>query len=102
MARESFLEADLIPLPARQPTLHNLALPRLVNTRLARGHCDGSCSPFARLQRVLGYGFGDYQTAFRFGQLARDFVDKRGVDRFKARVCMAFAIFVVAWSQHLP
>jgi predicted ATPase/signal transduction histidine kinase/GAF domain-containing protein len=90
------------PLLYTSGNLHDLALLRIVNISLEHGHCDGSCYPFARLQQVLGYRFGDYQTAFRFGELACDLVDKRGMDRFKARVYMAFAIFVVAWSRHLP
>src|SRR5262249_55479872 len=49
-----------------------------------------------------GIRFGDYQTALRFGQLACDLVEQRGLDRFKARVYTSFGAVVIPWTQHLP
>jgi predicted ATPase/signal transduction histidine kinase/GAF domain-containing protein len=94
--------ADLMPpLLFTAGDLHDLALLRMANISLERGHCDGSCYAYARLMQVLGTRFADYQTAFRFGQLACDLVDRRGLDRFKARVYMCFGIYVICWFQHL-
>jgi PAS domain S-box-containing protein len=94
--------ADLIPpLQFTAGDLHDLALLRMANISLEHGNCDGSCYAYARLMQVLGTRFADYQTAFRFGQLACDLVDRRGLDRFKARVYMCFGIYVSCWFQHL-
>src|ERR1700757_4892856 len=45
--------------------------------------------------------FGDYRAGFRFGSLGLDLVEKRGLDRFKARVYLVFAVHVVNWTQNL-
>src|ERR1700730_16143281 len=45
--------------------------------------------------------FGDYQAGFRFGRLGLDLVEKRGLDRFRARVYLVFAVHVVHWTQNL-
>ena len=73
----------------------------MANISLEHGNCDGSCYAYARLVQVLGARFDDYRTAFRFGQLACDLVDRRGLDRFKARVYMCFGSYVICWFQHL-
>jgi PAS domain S-box-containing protein len=81
--------------------LHDLALLRMANISLEHGSCDGSTYAYARLMQVLGARFADHHTAFQFGQLACDLVDRRGLDRFKARVYMCFGIYVVCWFRHL-
>jgi PAS domain S-box-containing protein len=94
--------ADLMPpLLFAARNLHDLALLRMTNISLEHGSSDGSCYAYARLMQVLGVRFADYETAFRFGQLACDLVDRRGLDRFKARVYMCFGSYVICWFQHL-
>ena len=89
------------PLLFAARNLHDLALLRMTNISLEHGSSDGSCYAYARLMQVPGPQFADYETAFRFGQLACDLVDQRGLDRFKARVYMCFGIYVTCWFQHL-
>jgi PAS domain S-box-containing protein len=94
--------ADLMPpLQFTAGDLHDIALLRMANISLEHGNCDGSCYAYARLMQVLGARFADYHLAFQFGQLACDLVDRRGLDRFKARVYMCFGIYVVCWFRHL-
>src|SRR5260370_37855758 len=50
---------------------------------------------------VVGMYFGDHQGGFRFGRLGLDLVEKRGLDRFRARVYLVFAVHVVNWTQNL-
>jgi PAS domain S-box-containing protein len=94
--------AELLP-PARftDNNLHDLVLLRMVNLSLERGNCDASCHAYAVLNLVLGLRAGDYQMGFRFGQLGCDLVDKRGLNRFKARVYMAFGCLTIPWTKHL-
>ena len=51
--------------------------------------------------RSLGSEFGDHESAFRFGKLGFDLMEKRGPLRFRALVYMSFAIMVNHWSRHL-
>jgi predicted ATPase len=66
--------------------LRCLVVARMVNLSLERGNSDGSCVAYVQLGWFVGPRFGDHQAAFRFGKLALDLVEKRGLERFRARV----------------
>jgi len=94
---------DLAPSAAlTDSNLVDLVLVRMVNLSLEHGNCDASCYAYTCLSRILGVRFGEYQTALRFGQLACDLVERRGLDRFKARVYTSFGAIVIPWTKHLP
>jgi PAS domain S-box-containing protein len=48
-----------------------------------------------------GHTSAIYQAGFRFGKLGLDLVEKRGLDRFRARVYLVFAVHVAHWTQPL-
>ena len=50
---------------------------------------------------VVGGRFGDYRAGFRFGQLGLDLVDKKGLDRFKARVYFSCGAAAIPWGRHV-
>ena len=50
---------------------------------------------------IAGARFGDYQAAYRFGQLGYDLVERRGLTRFQARTYMPFAYGVLPWTRHV-
>ena len=50
---------------------------------------------------VVGVRFGQYAAAYRFGLLAIDLVDKKGLDRAKTRVYWGVGAWVVPWVRHL-
>ena len=79
-----------------------LVVGRMANLSLEHGNSDGSCLGYAWLGMFLGPRFGDYQAGFRFGKLGLDLVEKRGLDRFKARVYLHFGNVVKPWTQPLP
>jgi predicted ATPase/signal transduction histidine kinase len=81
--------------------LFRLVVGRMVILSLEHGNSDGSCLAYAWLGGVLGTYFGDYRAGFRFGRLGLDLVDKRGLDRFKARVYLVFGAHVAHWTQPL-
>ena len=81
--------------------LFRLVVCRMATLSLEHGNSNGSCLAYAWLGSVLGMYFGDYQTGFRFGRLGLDLVEKPGLDRFRARVYLVFAVHVVNWTQHL-
>ncbi len=89
------------------PALHTdgnllcLAICRMANLSLEHGNSDASCYAYVLLGVAVGPYFGDYNAAFRFGQLGLDLVEKRGLDRSKARVYMVFGSHVNLWTRHV-
>jgi signal transduction histidine kinase/GAF domain-containing protein len=81
--------------------LRCLVLARMVNLSLEHGNSDGSCVAYVHVGWLVGPRFGDHEAAFRFGKLGLDLVEKRGLERFRARVCQCFGYFVIPWSRHL-
>ena len=81
--------------------LHDLVGAHMANLSLEHGNSDGSCHAYALLGTILGSNLGQYQAGFRFGKLAVDLIEKRGLHRFKARVYNAFAHHITPWARHL-
>jgi PAS domain S-box-containing protein len=82
--------------------LLELVLMRMTNLSLEKGHTEGTSVAFSALNMALGSHFADYTTAYELGQVACELVERRGMDRFKARVYSCFAAFAMPWIQHLP
>jgi PAS domain S-box-containing protein len=78
-----------------------LVLCRMANISLEHGNSSASCFAYVWLGMIVGPHFNDYPTAFRFGQLGFDLVERRGLDRFKARVYMSFGNLVNPWTKHV-
>jgi PAS domain S-box-containing protein len=78
-----------------------LALLRMANLSIKDGNCDGSCYAYGFINMVIGARFGEYRAGFRFGQLSLDLVEKKGLDRFKARALYAFGVVVTPWRRHV-
>jgi PAS domain S-box-containing protein len=86
------------------PTDENLlclAVCRMANLSLEYGNSDGSCAAYIWLGLVLGPYLGDYRSGYAFAKLGLELVEKRGVERFKARAYLLFGGHVIPWSQHL-
>jgi len=81
--------------------LRCLVVARMVNFSLEHGNSDGSCVAYVQLGWFVGPRFGDYQAAFRFGQVGFELVEKHGLERFRARVSQCFGYFINPWSRHL-
>ncbi len=79
--------------------LLELVLLRMTNLSLEHGNCESSSVAYSALNMALGCHFGDYATAYSLGQLARELVDQRGMDRYKARVYCCFPAFAMAWLK---
>jgi PAS domain S-box-containing protein len=81
--------------------LFRLVVSRMATLSLEHGNSDGSCLAYAWLGGVLGTYLGEYQAGIRFGRLGLDLVEKQGLDRFRARVYLVFAVHVAHWTQPL-
>jgi predicted ATPase/signal transduction histidine kinase/GAF domain-containing protein/ActR/RegA family two-component response regulator len=78
-----------------------LVLCRMANISLEHGNSGASCFAYVWLGMIVGPHFNDYPTAFRFGQVGFELVERRGLDRFKARVYMSFGNLVNPWTKHV-
>ena len=81
--------------------LRDLVICRMANLSLEHGNSDASSYGYVLLAVILGPQFGDYDTAFRFGKLGLDLVKKHGLDRFEARVNIAFGCLVIPCTKPL-
>jgi PAS domain S-box-containing protein len=70
--------------------LRRLVIGRMGNLSLEHGNGDASSYAYTAVGNVLGLYFGNYEAGFRFGELGLDLVGRPGMDRWKARVYLAF------------
>ncbi|TDJ75738.1 GAF domain-containing protein [Pseudomonas putida] len=75
-----------------------LTICKAVSLSLEHGNCDASCMLYANVGRV-SRRYGDYQTGYRFGRLACELVEQRGLQRFEANTFLCFSMFVVRWMR---
>jgi PAS domain S-box-containing protein len=66
---------------------------------LEHGNGEASGAAYAMLAAVLASHFGDHQAALRIGEVGVALVERDQVERFKARVSMAFGLSVNFWVQ---
>jgi PAS domain S-box-containing protein len=81
--------------------LNALMICRAANLSLERGNCEASCLVYAMLGRIVGSRFGDYRTAFRFGQVGYELVERRGLKRFQAATYLYLATWIAHWAKHV-
>jgi PAS domain S-box-containing protein len=103
---ESLATVDVLtklvaPTVFTDQNLNSLTICRAVNLSLERGNCDASCLAYVTLGRIAGPRFGNYQAAFRFGQVGYELVERRGLKRFQASTYEYFAIWVARWMKHV-
>jgi predicted ATPase/signal transduction histidine kinase len=82
--------------------LLELVLLRMTNLSLEHGNCESSSVAYSALNMALGSHFSDYAAACSLGELACELVERRGMDRYKARVYSCFAAFSMPWTKHIP
>jgi signal transduction histidine kinase len=72
-----------------------------VNLSLERGNSDGSCAAYVQFGCVVGTHFGDYESAYRFGRLGCELVERRGLERFQARTYLVAGYHVIPYAKHV-
>ena len=95
------LAAVLPPAFFSDENLVCLVLCRMARLSIAHGTTDASPLAYAYLGMMVGPYFKDYATAFRFGKLGYDMVERGVFDRYKARVHMCFAYHVIPWARDI-
>ena len=81
--------------------LYCLATCKAVGLSLERGYGDGSCPQFEWFGLVAGTRFGDCKAGFLLGQVGYALVERRRLQRFKARTYMLFAAHVIPWAKNI-
>jgi GAF domain-containing protein len=101
LATVDVLTKVLPPAAFTDANLFSLAICRAVNLSLEHGNSDGSCVAYVHFSMIAGPHFGNYKAGFRFGRLGYELVEKRGLERFKARTYLWFGQFVIPWTKHV-
>ena len=101
VATMDVLTRALTPALYTDTNLLCLLICRMIDLTLEHGNTDGSCLAYVWLGRIAGSRFGNYQAGFRFGRLGCDLVEQSALERYKARVYIAFANFCMPWIQHV-
>ncbi|CAB3768518.1 trifunctional serine/threonine-protein kinase/ATP-binding protein/sensor histidine kinase [Paraburkholderia humisilvae] len=83
------------------PNLFRLVVSEMASLSLEHGNSDGSSLAYTWLGGVLGSYLGEYAAGFRYGRLGLELVEKRGLDRFRARVYLVFAVHISHWMEPL-
>ena len=81
--------------------LYCLATCKAVRISLERGYSDGSCPQFEWLGLIAGTRFADHKAGFLLGQVGYTLVERRRLQRFKARTYMLFAAHVIPWARNI-
>ena len=81
--------------------LYTLVVCQMLRLTLDRGNSDASAVAYGRLGMIAGLRFGEYEGAYRVGQLAYDLVEQRGLWRFQAGVYLNFGNMVMPWTRHI-
>ena len=90
-----------IPALYTDKNLFALVICRAVSLSIEHGHNDSSCLDFVQLGFIAGHRFGDYRSAFRFGRLGCDLVEKRCLKRFQAATYATFDGMIMPWMKHV-
>ena len=81
--------------------LYTLAACQMLRLTLDRGNSDASAVAYGRLGMIAGLWFGEYENAYRVGQLAYELVERRGLRRFQAGVYLNFGNMIMPWTRHI-
>jgi PAS domain S-box-containing protein len=100
LATAKVLSELLAAAVASDANLRDLTLFHLANISIERGPCDASCGAYPLMNMAFAR-FDNHAAGYAFGQLSVDLVEKRGLDRSKARVYDCFGCLVVPWSRPL-
>lgn len=79
--------------------LPGLAICRAINLSIEHGNSDASCVAYANVPRIAGRRFTDYPAGLAFAQMGCRLVERRGLERYRARTQLAFLLFAQRWVQ---
>src|SRR5262249_15771809 len=84
-----------------EKNLYALAMCWAANLSLERGNGDGSCATYVVLGCIAGTHFGDYESAYRFGLLGCELVQRRGLKRFEGRTYLVGGCHLIPYARQV-
>jgi predicted ATPase/signal transduction histidine kinase/GAF domain-containing protein len=78
-----------------------LVICRMVSLSLEHGNCDASTLAYVYVSMIAGPRFDNYEAGIRFGTLACNLLEQRGLHRYRARTYNAFGTVIVPWTRHI-
>ncbi|KUM27362.1 histidine kinase [Mesorhizobium loti] len=94
------LTSLVLPALYTDKNLYALGVCMAANLNLEHGNSEAAPVNYVTVAMIAGPRFGHYDEGYRFGKLACDLVERRGLTHFGARAYVAFAI-VVPWTRPL-
>lgn len=82
-------------------TFEVLIICSAVALTLERGAHDASCWAFAVLGYLAAWRYGDFESAFRFGQLGYELIERTDLRRFEGFVCLNLSTLILPWTKHV-
>lgn len=94
------LTSLVLPALYTDKNLYTLSVCMATNLSLKHGNSDAAPVNYLTMAMIAGPRFGHYDEGHRFGKMACDLLERRGLKHFGARAYTAFSI-VVPWTQPL-
>jgi PAS domain S-box-containing protein len=82
-------------------TFEVLTICSAVALTLERGVHDASCWAFTVLGSLAAWRYGNFEAAFRFGQLGYELIQRTGLRRYEGFVCLTFSTLLMPWAKHV-
>ncbi|CAM2154654.1 histidine kinase [Pararobbsia alpina] len=90
--------ADMVPAALfTDANLHDLLRLRMLSLSLEYGHCDASA--YGYVCPIIGFRYGDYDSASKLGELSRYLIREKGLSRYQIRSEMSYATLVLPWAR---
>src|SRR5262249_34817753 len=100
LATLDLLNSLSVPALYTDENLFALSICRAANLSLERGNSDAAPAIYQALGLIAGARFGHYDEGYRFGKMACDLLERRGLSHFGGRTYFLFAV-QVPWTRPL-
>src|SRR5262249_44303593 len=94
------LTSLVLPALYTDKNLYALSVCMATNLSLEHGNSEGSPLNYVATAMIAGARFGHYAEGYRFGKMACDLLERRGLTHFGARAYVGFAL-VIPWTRPL-
>jgi len=94
------LNALIAPAFIGQPALFPVIVLKMVNLTLKKGLSPISSLAFAAFGMIQGFGLGDFNSGYQFGELAVTLLKRNDSKNLKCRVLFFFACMISHWKNH--
>jgi hypothetical protein len=94
------LTSLVLPALYTDKNLYALCVCMATNLSLEHGNSEAAPVNYVGMGMIAGARFGHYDEGYRFGNMACDLLERRGLTHFGARTYVGFAI-VVPWNRPL-